>query len=578
MNFRRAVLHRGIVCGGMLAVALLFFPGQAAQAQNTHTLPLVPEASNAAFHGFVRIINRSNEAGTVRIHAIDDTGTRFGPVSLALDAQQTVNFSSGHLERGNASRGLSAGVGDGEGHWRLELDTDLTIVPLAYVRTADGFVTSMHDVVPEESTCHYVTFFNPGSNQRQRSWLRLINPGDGEAEVTIIARDDAGESAPEGEVSLRLPAGAARTLTAQALESGGSGLSGRAGDGTGKWQLFVSSDPSIQVMSLLTSPTGHLTNLSASPSETLMPADCERSTGADLVVQSPSVSDSSLSTGQAFTLSATVRNVGGERSPVTTLRYYRSSDETISTTDTPAGTDAVRGLDPSATSPESISLTAPSSAGTYYYGACVDTVTGESNTGNNCSSGVRVTVTLSPPPASCGVGHVLSAGEICRYEGGGSSFTISVRADGSQVCWGGSICAGRNLRINGFVVEKRSSGRWEIVALPTGVMPVVVPSPTGCPDEAAFSAFVLGKRIRTAYGEVRFTAGNRITETYSSGESYSGSYTYRKTGPNTATMRTSYDDGDRCTASLTCTSPTGGTLRFTCTGGESGSTPWRIIP
>ena len=74
-------------------------------------------------------------------------------------------------------------------------------------------------------------------------------------------------------------------------------------------------------------------------------------------------------------------------------------------------------------------------------------------------------------------------------------------------------------------------------------------------------------------------AGNRITETYlRGGASYSGSYTYRKTGPNTATMRASYDDGDRCTSSLTCTSPTGGTLRATCTHGESGSSTWRIIP
>ena len=117
------------------------------------------------------------------------------------------------------------------------------------------------------------------------------------------------------------------------------------------------------------------------------------STTPDLVVQSPSVSDSSLNAGQAFTLRATVRNQGEERSAATTLRWYRSSDATISTTDTRVGTDAVRGLDPSATSPESISLTAPSSAGTYYYGACVDTVTGESNTGNNCSTGARVTVT-----------------------------------------------------------------------------------------------------------------------------------------------------------------------------------------
>ena len=50
----------------------------------------------------------------------------------------------------------------------------------------------------------------------------------------------------------------------------------------------------------------------------------------------------------------------------------------------------------SGTSAESISLTAPSTAGTYYYGACVDPVAGESDTENNCSSAMSVSPTLAP--------------------------------------------------------------------------------------------------------------------------------------------------------------------------------------
>ena len=112
----------------------------------------------------------------------------------------------------------------------------------------------------------------------------------------------------------------------------------------------------------------------------------------DLVVGSPSVSDASPDAGASFTLSATVRNAGAGPSAATTLRYYRSSDATISASDTAVGTDAVSALSASGTSAESVRLTAPSSAGTYYYGACVDTVSGESDTRNNCSSAVRVTV------------------------------------------------------------------------------------------------------------------------------------------------------------------------------------------
>ena len=42
----------------------------------------------------------------------------------------------------------------------------------------------MHDVIPASGQSHRVAFFNPGSNTRQVSRLRLTNPGDRAAEVT----------------------------------------------------------------------------------------------------------------------------------------------------------------------------------------------------------------------------------------------------------------------------------------------------------------------------------------------------------------------------------------------------------
>ena len=112
----------------------------------------------------------------------------------------------------------------------------------------------------------------------------------------------------------------------------------------------------------------------------------------DLVWNDVRVSDPSLSTSQSFTLSVSVQNIGTGEAPATTLRYYRSTNPAISTSDTQVGTDAVDALSISDTRSESISLTAPSIAGTYYYGACVDSVAGESDTRNNCTPGVRVTV------------------------------------------------------------------------------------------------------------------------------------------------------------------------------------------
>ena len=129
--------------------------------------------------------------------------------------------------------------------------------------------------------------------------------------------------------------------------------------------------------------------------------NCSRSVtepAPDLVVATPTVSDSSPDAGATFTLSATVRNDGDEAAAATTLRYYRSTGRIITTSDTEVGTDQVGELAASGTSRESISLTAKLPASTYYYGACVDSVTSESDTTNNCSSSVPVTVTAPNKP------------------------------------------------------------------------------------------------------------------------------------------------------------------------------------
>ena len=150
----------------------------------------------------------------------------------------------------------------------------------------------------------------------------------------------------------------------------------------------------------------------------------------DLVVESPSVSDGSPDVGASFTLSATVRNRGDASSAATTLRYYRSTDATISGTDTEVGTDAVGSLAASGTSDESIGLTAPASVGTYYYGACVDAVTGESDTSNNCSSSVQVDVTEPPPSTPDLVVGSPSVDDDSPETGGSFTLSATVSNDG----------------------------------------------------------------------------------------------------------------------------------------------------
>ena len=89
----------------------------------------------------------------------------------------------------------------------------------------------------------------------------------------------------------------------------------------------------------------------------------EKEKGPDLIVQSPSVSDTTLTPGQEFTLNVTVHNQGDEQAPATMLRYYRSNNATITSSDTEVGTGAVDTLASSATSAQSIALTAPTGGG-----------------------------------------------------------------------------------------------------------------------------------------------------------------------------------------------------------------------
>lgn len=228
------------------------------------SVALFPALSAEKWEGFVRVINRSDDDGIVTIEAIDDTGVLAPEVTFPLGALQTAHFNSGDLENGNPKKGLSGQAGAGTGDWRLVLSSELDFEALSYVRTPDGFLTAMHDVAPSAESENRVATFNPGRNVRQQSFLRLVNPGEMDATATVEAVDDRG-SPSSGTVLVSIPAGEARTFSAAQLEAGDTGLDGALGDGVGKWQLSVEADGPLIVMSLLQSPSGHLTNLSTGP-------------------------------------------------------------------------------------------------------------------------------------------------------------------------------------------------------------------------------------------------------------------------------------------------------------------------
>lgn len=122
--------------------------------------------------------------------------------------------------------------------------------------------------------------------------------------------------------------------------------------------------------------------------------------GSDLVIDSLEFSKCSLKQGESYSISATVRNRGTElTAETTTLRFYRSTDSTITTDDTEMSNYAVASLNSGEIVTESHLAVAPSEPGVYYVGACVDTVSGEQSAENNCSSGTAISVATTSSQA-----------------------------------------------------------------------------------------------------------------------------------------------------------------------------------
>jgi len=246
-----------------------------------YTIPLLlPPGASGDPQGVLRILNATAESGAVEIHAIDDSGARTGPATFTLNASAAAEFTATDLQSGNPALGLAGGIGTATGDARLEIETDLDIVPMAFVRAADGALSAMHDTVrgPGDGSGGYtyqVPVFNLSTETVQASRLRLINPGDAAAAITIAGRDDTGAPAGGGDVTLTLAAGAAKTLTAQQLEAGDESVAGRLGAGVGKWRLTVSSDRPLEVVNIVVSNAGYWTNLSTTAVRGEAPPDLD---------------------------------------------------------------------------------------------------------------------------------------------------------------------------------------------------------------------------------------------------------------------------------------------------------------
>ena len=589
----------------LFAVVMAGLAGIAPAAQDgeiAHPVPFFPSASDVARQGFARVINHSPEAGEVYVDAYDDAGRHFGPLTLVVDAGETVHFNSDDLEDGNPGKGLSGSTGQGQGDWRLVLTSGLDIEVLSYIRTTDGFLTAMHDTGPVEDGRHDLAIFNPGSNLDQESLLRLSNPGEEPAEISVAGVDDAARSPGRG-VSLTIPAGASRTYTAAELESGDSvGLQGSLGDGTGKWRLTVESTREIVAMSLLSSPTGHLTNLSTAPDN--------ETDGTHRIPLFPAASDPNGRQGFARVInrsdtagSVAIQSFDDTDRVYEALMLAVGAYETkhFNSDDLELG-NAGKGLTGSTGAGEAdwrLELSSDLEIDVLSYvrttdgflTAMHDTVPPEGtrhrvavfNPGSNASQASRLRlVNAGEDVAEVTVVGIDDAGKIS------DTVSLSVPPDTSRSLTAHELENGGD-GFDGMLGD--GTGKWRLNVASTQPITVMnlLSSPTGhltnlstapaadfAPEgDTVFRERFLGGWVVATDPEsrVEFLADDRFRMTAGSG-SRAGGYTYARTGRNEASVVLDFDDGNRCTYLLAFASRLSGRHTYTCDDGESGESVW----
>ena len=221
--------------------------------------------SNANQQTFLRFVNESNLTTTIEVYGIDDAGnaSRKLPLGFTLAPLAAKQINAQDIENGYTAKGLTSNLCDGEGKWQFLIRSDNPVKIVGLIRTSDGFLTSLGNTVPRSGSDNLVYFMNPASNSTQQSFLRIINSDAEQGVVTITGIDDAGISS-QNSISFALDGFESKQITAQDLEDGNAskGLTGSLDDGNGKWRLTVTSALSLEVMSLIRTSDGFLTNLS----------------------------------------------------------------------------------------------------------------------------------------------------------------------------------------------------------------------------------------------------------------------------------------------------------------------------
>ena len=432
--------------------------------------------------GELRLLNANGEGVEVRVSGVDDAGETGQEARLLLEPWSARTLTAAMLTEDGAP-GMVGALGAGAGSWRLTLEADGEIDVLSLARGANG---ALSDVSrrgrPAGSPPPVAVVEAAAAGSDLRVTVSTSNtqtaPGEAFDLGSTVGNHGSREAAA---TTLRYYRSVDAAITAADTEIGTAAVAALAPGATVGRALTLNAPPA---------PGTYYYGACADavPEETNTDNNCSAAVSvAVTVVSRPDLTvavagpKGEVGPGEGFELSATVRNAGRVSSPATTLRYYRSADASISTSDAELGTDSVAALAAGAESAESLTLNAPSASGAHYYGACVDAVPEEANSANNCSGGVRVRVGSPQRPLpncevltwhECSGRHVEREGETMTavrmrftfhatqhlrrlhfYTHGNGQNTLDADLNPYAVVWVGEIPAGQSSShtIDGFV-------------------------------------------------------------------------------------------------------------------------------
>lgn len=231
-----------------------------------YNIPYFASESNTNNTSLLRLGNTGSLTANISItgYTLDgQVGESVLDVSLLPGEAVTLNPKD--LETSNANKGLIGKLGQGEDSWSLTVDTGVSVNVTHTLRgKSAGELSDLSDKIPVVDNTAIVYFFNPASNESQRSFLRITNSSDQINNVVIRGVDDTGQQG-VSVVSVTLGARQSVNLFSSDLENGNltKGLTGSLGDGVGKWRLFVDFDANTDILSLVQNPNGLVTNMSS---------------------------------------------------------------------------------------------------------------------------------------------------------------------------------------------------------------------------------------------------------------------------------------------------------------------------